>query len=243
MNIRKVFKLPFVAGRHLEQFSYEQYDLIYFLTGSGSITVNGVIKPYNANDVVFMKPHQIRDQVATEECTYICIRFETRHEVSLESDVYTTTTPDIYQIFKMIFKEYEEKHHEYYELCNLKLREILVLLTRTIKEQRESSDSMLDLIREIDATLLYDCSIDDMAKKANYSYDHFRHKFKQVTGKSPYAYIQNRKMEHACALLSEQTYTCTEIAQLLGYSSSSQFCKIFKKELGVSPTLYQKYDT
>lgn len=81
-------------------------------------------------------------------------------------------------------------------------------------------------------------SVREMAKYAGYSYDHFRHKFKKITGLPPSEYILNHRIENAASLLESEEYTCTEIAELCGFSSPSQFSVLFKKKMGISPKQY-----
>ncbi|MFI3237362.1 MAG: helix-turn-helix transcriptional regulator [Lachnospiraceae bacterium] len=239
IQIMNVYNITFAAEDYLEHSRHDGYELIYFFSGKGFVTFAGIKKPFVANDLFLIKVGDKREQLLTETGVSICVRFKCSQMHELESDVYTVNSPELYHLFRGIAKEYAEKKHEYYNICNAKIYEVLFYLMRQSKEKSLSVDTMLDLIHEIDATLWYDESVEEMAKKTNYSYDHFRHKFKQLTGKSPYAYITSKKIEHACELLSDKRYTNKEIANLLGFSSASQFCKVFKKETGVSPSSYK----
>ena len=82
-------------------------------------------------------------------------------------------------------------------------------------------------------------TLQEMADEVSYSYDHFRHIFKSLTGKSPTDYLISKRVEYACELLSQEDLSCTEIAGICGFASSAQFSAVFKKKLGFSPKSYR----
>ncbi len=67
----------------------------------------------------------------------------------------------------------------------------------------------------------------------------FYRKVKVVTGLSPIELIKNIRMEAASVLLMDKTLSIADVAQRVGFSSSSYFAKTFKLVYGVSPTEYQ----
>ena len=67
----------------------------------------------------------------------------------------------------------------------------------------------------------------------------FYRKVKVVTGLSPVELIKNIRMEAASVLLMDKTLSIADVAQRVGFSSSSYFAKTFKLVYGVSPTEYQ----
>ncbi len=251
INFSTLFSFRFEEGREILNFSTPTHELIYFQTGRGICEIGGEEHKYEANDLLFITAKTQRNQVALEESRYICIRFQgeisslsnTSSSLpawsSLKSACYTCKDDRIFQQFKDIQEEYQQKNMGYYEMCNLKIGEILLLLER-ISPEDENTHTILSVVKEIDETVTFAKSVEEMAKSVHYSYDYFRHKFKAVTGKSPIQYLTDSKMEHACDLLTENRLNCTEIAYLLGFSSSSQFSKMFKKKIGLSPSHYKK---
>lgn len=66
----------------------------------------------------------------------------------------------------------------------------------------------------------------------------FYRKVKAVTGLSPVELIKNIRMEAATVLLLDKTRSIADVAQRVGFSSSSYFARSFKIIYGVSPTEY-----
>lgn len=224
----------------LKDFEPFTHELIYFLTGEGTTTINQVAYPYRPHTICFTKKGDIRDHYCQVKTDYICIRFTSDVPIeSTDSGVYECDTDELRSLFKKLQKEVIEKRYNYLHIANLVIMEILFRLNR-IKMVYDYDEGLYGLIDEIDTTLFFKKSIQEMAIEVGYSYDHFRHKFKEITGVAPLQYIINKRIEHACHLLSKETLTCTEIALLCGFSSSAQMSKLFKRVMGISPNEYKK---
>lgn len=86
-------------------------------------------------------------------------------------------------------------------------------------------------------------SIDDIAKEANLSKFHFIRVFKAETGKTPYEYMMDVKIQKAKELLKARQHTVTEICFLLGFNDHSHFTKTFKKKTGCTPSEFIIYNS
>ena len=64
--------------------------------------------------------------------------------------------------------------------------------------------------------------------------------FAKETGLSVSDYIRQRKLTAAKHLLSYNEYSCTDIAEYLGFAGESHFSTLFKKYEGVTPKEYRK---
>lgn len=83
-------------------------------------------------------------------------------------------------------------------------------------------------------------SIHDIAHIANLSPYHFIRVFKSLTGKTPFEYLLDIKIEKSLELLKAKKNTITEISLNCGFSSASHFCTAFKKKVGVSPSDFRR---
>ena len=64
--------------------------------------------------------------------------------------------------------------------------------------------------------------------------------FKRHTGCTVTEYIQGRRMSQAEHLLINTDFTMGQIAQMIGYTTSSRFAELFKKSTGILPIEYRK---
>lgn len=84
-------------------------------------------------------------------------------------------------------------------------------------------------------------TVDEVAAYANLSRYHFSRVFKQETGHSPHQYLINIRLQHARELLTTERVSLDTIAQDCGFSSTSHFIYVFRKETGITPVMFRKY--
>ncbi|WDE97592.1 AraC family transcriptional regulator [Lentisphaera profundi] len=70
-------------------------------------------------------------------------------------------------------------------------------------------------------------------------YEMLRKKFKEITNSSPKQFQNRVRMEKAIQLLGSKDFNIEQIANQLGYCSSFEFSKQFKKFNGISPGHYR----
>lgn len=88
------------------------------------------------------------------------------------------------------------------------------------------------IIKYIDDNMTAKLTVNDIAKKFSYSDEHISRLFKEKTGVSLKKYIVAAKMKYAGNLIEEEKCSLSEIAEIMGYSSTQSFCKAFKKYMG-----------
>lgn len=91
----------------------------------------------------------------------------------------------------------------------------------------------------IHARFLEPISVEEIAAVALQSRFHFIRTFKSVTGLTPYQYVLHLRLEEGMRLLRLTRCTVTEISLQLGFSTPSQFYRIFEKYLRVTPEQYR----
>ncbi len=240
VKMHSIFSHSYHSGSDFHDFSIDTNELIFFINGEGDTTINGKTYHYTQNDICFTKAKDIKDNFCIKKSDYICIRFYSNMENSpLESGIFPCPDKDILHLFVEIQKEYKQKKFDYFEVCNLKIRELIIKISRFLMINI-SNENIYRLIQRIDRDKVFNITISEMAEEVSYSYDRFRHIFKEITGKSPTDYIINKRVEYACELLKDDSYSCTEISQLCGFATSAQFSAIFKKKTGNSPKNYRK---
>lgn len=109
----------------------------------------------------------------------------------------------------------------------------------TIKS-RNLSDDYMKSHEYIKQHYMEDIRVEDIAnilgKKQTYVY----HLFKINTGQTPSEYIQRYRIKQAIKHLKETKASMTYIAFEVGFSSSQYFTKVFKRYMGVSPSVFRK---
>src|SRR6201992_1233026 len=81
--------------------------------------------------------------------------------------------------------------------------------------------------------------LDELARVAGVSKNHFARSFEAAYGLTPIRYLTRRRVERAQDLLRHANLTVTEICFLVGFSSLGSFSSLFNRLVGESPTAYR----
>jgi AraC family transcriptional regulator len=82
--------------------------------------------------------------------------------------------------------------------------------------------------------------LEHLASLVGLSPFHFARAFKQSTGVPPHQYLLSVRIEKAKALLSTTDANVTTIAFEVGYESSQALARLFRREVGLSPSDYRR---
>lgn len=98
-------------------------------------------------------------------------------------------------------------------------------------------DQLLDCIHHEYSSEL---SLEYLAKKVYLSPAYTSTIFKQITNQTVVSYINNYRMQKAKKLLANTNMKLADIYPLVGYSSLTYFCILFKNMFGMTPSQYRK---
>jgi AraC-like DNA-binding protein len=90
------------------------------------------------------------------------------------------------------------------------------------------------------ASLDQPLTLNEMARVACLSPNHFMRTFKQVFQQTPYQYLTSLRLERAKRLLHQTELPITEICFLVGFDSPGSFSWLFHRRVGISPQAYRK---
>jgi AraC-like DNA-binding protein len=80
--------------------------------------------------------------------------------------------------------------------------------------------------------------VDQLSKMMNMSRTSLYRKIKALSDLSPNELINLSRLKKAAELLSGGNYKINEVANMVGYSLSTNFARDFNKQFGVTPTQY-----
>ncbi|UMP07059.1 AraC family transcriptional regulator [Amycolatopsis sp. EV170708-02-1] len=81
-------------------------------------------------------------------------------------------------------------------------------------------------------------TVNDMAEQVSLSPSSFSHLFREVTGRPPYQFLKEIRLDRARELLIEGRLSVTDVSRAVGYSSASHFIKEFRSRFGTTPRAY-----
>ena len=81
-------------------------------------------------------------------------------------------------------------------------------------------------------------TVADMADLVSLSPSAFAHLFRDITGRSPYQFLKEMRLDRARELLVDGNFTVARISKEVGYASVSHFISEFRGRFGVTPRAY-----
>lgn len=162
------------------------------------------------------------------------IYFPTHHNPSIDE----TVTGIIY--------EYINKQPFYIKIMESGLSMLFGLLTRQyafdhhIEEHIRSKTAVLpDMIAYINEHCK-DITLNELEQQFSYSSSYISKLLKKHTGQSFSDLVCKFRLDHACELLQNTNLSMSELSELVGFSDSHYFNKVFKKRFGIAPSQYRK---
>lgn len=115
-----------------------------------------------------------------------------------------------------------------------------ILMSADDKPQTINVIPLIDSIKQYVTDHLTDrLSLSDLAGAAGYSPFHFHRIFLESEGITPRNFVEGQRLKKACELL-KAGHNMTSAAMEAGFSTSSQFARVFKREFQLSPSGWLK---
>ncbi|MDN7243145.1 bifunctional transcriptional activator/DNA repair enzyme AdaA [Planococcus sp. N028] len=92
----------------------------------------------------------------------------------------------------------------------------------------------------MDAHFTENVTLDKLAEVTHSSPFHLQRSFKQLTGISPFTYLQQKRLEKAAQELATTDQTVAAVGRAVGFSNIPYFITLFKKKTGQTPAQYRK---
>ena len=83
-------------------------------------------------------------------------------------------------------------------------------------------------------------SLKELSSEVDISLKNLKEGFKEIYGFTVYGFLLEYKMNIASKMLSTKNYNVNEVADQIGYSTSSHFINAFKNRFGTTPNKYLK---
>jgi AraC family transcriptional regulator len=190
--------------------------------------------------------------------TPICVECEFLEQISKDifggkkvplSKEGCSTSPRLHSIIKMFIHESRNRRPGYELVLQSLSTQLVVQLLReatdnndcyneeTLEQDRKNIRRAIDFLQ---AHYRDQFTLEQIARSANYSPYHFIRVFKGETGKTPFEYLLELKIEKAKEMLLSQSTAVSETCFYCGFNNLSHFTAVFKKKVGMTPSEYRK---
>ncbi|MBU5437525.1 response regulator [Tissierella sp. MSJ-40] len=127
-----------------------------------------------------------------------------------------------------------------YRLYN-DLKKMIDIIFLDLDNKRENSEkSTKSIINYIEINIKKGVTLEDVANYSNRNVYYLSKLFKKEMGINFIDYLTNRKIEIAKEMLSDTDMTMKNISMELGYNEPNYFSKVFRKNVGITPSKYRE---
>ena len=244
---------------------HSELELVRVLKGEFHIALNNRSYTVRKGDIVFINSETVHSG-SPSECVYECVVFHSDFLYSAQFDSFSFIK-NIVDGEYMIKEFFSEGHGKSYDALNEVFEAIksngqackfLIvsafykffasvyeekLYTLNVGDHAPTNNKSIIMLKTILAFLRenYDktISLEALSAAVQKSPKYVGAFFKRMTGKTPFEYLNEYRIEKAAGKLRLTDMSVTDIAFSSGFSDLSYFIKTFKKIKGVSPGKYR----
>lgn len=234
-------------------------EILFIADGHGYITIENRPREVNRGDIIIYNSGILHAE-ANSETEPLEIMFMALDRLEITDLPKNHLLPPGYDIiyptgkysslflceFERIIAEYESSDTFYVEIAESIARTLVMYIFRIINQQEQNS-SIFRKNKNFDLALQYimknyrnDLSLEEIAENCFLNKYYLSHLFTQIEGTSIGKYVQNLRISEARKRLRETNDSVAIIANSVGFHDSGHFCRIFKKETGLTPLQYRK---
>ena len=228
----------------------DRFELELYISGEGSSCVDGLLYPHQKGRFLVGRPGMKRYSLNRFVC--YSLHFTADKTIGAQLNalpvVFFVSDFDLYEhLFQEIIRLFDsEGPHSF--LLKSKVYALLDLITKDADKKTQEKKAGVKIppellnraIQFIDENFKRNISLEDIAKHIRFSTIYFHNAFTAYFGKTPHAYLTEKRLDTAKILLLTTDNPISEIIEACGFSSHSHFDYTFKKAFGITPSAYRK---
>lgn len=236
---------------------HEFFEIEFVVGGSGKHLINESEYDIRVGSTYFIAPGTFHRIVCTPELNIVTIMFDETVLSNLlvpklfedTSDYYLSLGKDeldeIYALAKILINNLKIQDEYTNLFINNIINCIIVKIVRdknqnVTKQPTERYAALNDALRYLYNNFMDNPTLNKLARITGYSPNYFSKIFTEYTGKSFVDFLNSLKISRAKMLLSSGNKSVSEIAFDCGFSSLSNFYRVFRDHTGLKPLEYRK---
>lgn len=253
-----ILEPPYPPGWRVAPHRHSQLEINLVKSGSCTVNADTIDYHFKTGNVFFVPSGVVHDFMADPYCgvEFVVVQFPYLEDRFIHQ---LTNIPPLGQFFlsELEISIFLDLCHQLQReiarslplaevQCHSLLHQIIVLLLRNscfipqyqvVSKQEQIIEETIDFMYKHSHETIY---IQDLARDKGLSPQYFRKLFKSQVGLAPKKYLTTLRIQRSKCLLLHEEYSITEIAIQLGFNSAQQFAKVFRKEIGLTPSDWRK---
>ncbi len=251
-------------GGIIQNHVQECHEISCILSGKGTMTSGGTSFEVSQGDIHIVSKgdfHEVKcDNIDGMRFAYIGFDFEQglKENKMIFSEFYSVTPVytvrdkgDISTFFRMLINEWYSEPENHMVVIPSLINCILSYVKRLYdiedkrgyvpkKDDPVIGNNVYNILNYIDNNIIGITNLKSIAEKFGYTENYVSHMFKAKTGMNIKRYITKEKMKVASDILLNTGCRISEVADRLGYSSAQSFSRMFRNNMGCSPSEFRE---
>lgn len=216
---------------------------VYYLEGEADYIFDGYSITVDNSCFFYLAKGSIYDINVKKNVKFICINFDFEDDDAHKKSTCFTNAPHyIKKDFIKLFHVWNKRNlwsiqSSFSILYGLYAEAVKSKNKRYVKQNHLFSQITSYIVENYTSPHLM---VSEIAGHTNISEVHLRRIFKAAANTTPMKYVNFLRLEKAKNMLTDSNFSIREIALAVGFEDAYYFSRLFKKEVGVSPTEYKK---
>jgi YesN/AraC family two-component response regulator len=255
-----------IVNNYHDGHVHDCFEMLYLTSGQRLFFINDRTFKVKEGDLILIHPNVLHKATSNEalNCEGILVYFFEKQLSPLKplrqllTSLFKSETTAfslslnacafVDELFSKMLQEYRSKNQEYLLAMQAYILELLIFLSRNIKESQATSFEHLSPVHEkvsdvagyINQHYSEALSLNFLAGHFYISPNYLCKVFKEVTDFTLIEYLNNVRVKEAKRLLLESREKVVDIAEKVGFGSITNFGRVFKEITGHPPLYYRK---
>lgn len=220
---------------------HKDYELFIYSSGKGKLHIDGQVYDAEQDMIVVMPPNIVHGSISHDNLQYLAISGRSDELLHIDTPIIFKDNErgDGFSLLQMIFANRYESQEYFNSLC--------VAFIHFVLKNVKITNSIEKTVNRIKRQLILnfhdsDFNVTELLKQSGYAEDYIRAHFKKLVGKTPVAYLNELRINHAKDLINiyQNSMPLIDISFNCGFDDYIYFSRKFKQVVGVSPNAYEK---
>ena len=235
---------------------HENIELLYIISGSARIFIDGVGIHACEGDTVVFNTNQVHKITSIDELEYYCLIIDCSFCLANYVDTSCISFKNVIHddgisaLINKFAREYETRSDSDFSVQMLRATalEITALLCRhhsiagaPLREDTHMMSCIKQAIGYINSESHRDISLEEISNFVGLSKYYFTREFKRITRHTFVSYVNLVRCEKAKVMLSETRESIGVISRKCGFANQSYFTRVFRSYTGVLPAQYRTH--
>ena len=244
--------------------NHSHYEILYIFGGERILIAEKKQYVLNKNSVALVQPYTLHKTIESAEYKQKKYRkyminftkdFIGNFQTAMEVDVFSAfqrnqvlfqlndEEADFVKNIMMEMKKYNNAENSCdVQVFRLLLCSLLTFFAKKSEKETVYNDNILidKIVDYLEKNYAQEITLDTLAKRFYISKYEISRMFTKNVGISFIEYLTRVRIENSKKLLLDTSLSITQISELAGFNSSSNFARVFKKITGVAPVQYRK---